>query len=175
MEGIHHKSVRVNRLNIHIAEKGEGPLVLFVHGFPELWYSWRHQILYLADHGYRAVAPDLRGYGNTTGALLDDPTKFTIHHLVGDLIGLLDAITNQEEKVFSSIILLKTLTVEWTTIEVYNRRYGLGMKECIHNGGFQRDVPLLEEVVVMEGVAHFINQDKPHETNNHILEFLNKF
>ncbi|KAJ9550047.1 hypothetical protein OSB04_022590 [Centaurea solstitialis] len=50
-----------------------------------------------------------------------------------------------------------------------------GMKEYIHNAGFQRDVPLFEEVVVMEGVAHFINQEKPHETNNHILEFLNKF
>ena len=49
------------------------------------------------------------------------------------------------------------------------------MKEYIHNGGFQTDVPLLEKVVVMEGVAHFVNQQKPHETNNHILEFLNKF
>ncbi|XP_024994213.1 uncharacterized protein LOC112527678 [Cynara cardunculus var. scolymus] len=100
MDGIQHKTVQTNGLNLHIAEKGEGPLVLFLHGFPELWYSWRHQIIYLADHGYRAVAPDLRGYGDTTGAPVNDPTKFTIHHLVGDLIGLLDAITNEDEKVF---------------------------------------------------------------------------
>ncbi|MFS7943630.1 putative soluble epoxide hydrolase [Helianthus anomalus] len=100
MEGIQHKFINVNGLNMHIAEKGEGPLVLFIHGFPELWYSWRHQIVYLADHGYRAVAPDLRGYGQTTGAPVNDHTKFTIHHVVGDIIGLLDAITNEGEKVF---------------------------------------------------------------------------
>ncbi|MFS7943635.1 putative soluble epoxide hydrolase [Helianthus anomalus] len=100
MEGIQHKFINVNGLNMHIAEKGEGPLVWFLHGFPELWYSWRHQILYFADHGYRAVAPDLRGYGQTTGAPLNDHTKFTIPHVVGDLIGLLDAITNEGEKVF---------------------------------------------------------------------------
>ncbi|KAJ0779752.1 putative soluble epoxide hydrolase [Helianthus annuus] len=84
MEGIQHKFINVNGLNMHIAEKGEGPLVLFLHRFPELWYTWHHQIVYLADHGYRAVAPDLRGYGHTTG----------------DLLGLLDAITNEGEKVF---------------------------------------------------------------------------
>ena len=50
-----------------------------------------------------------------------------------------------------------------------------GMKSYIHDGGFQKDVPLLEDVVVMEGVAHFINQEKPNETNECILEFLKKF
>ncbi|KAJ0911228.1 putative soluble epoxide hydrolase [Helianthus annuus] len=84
MEGIEHKTISVNGLNIHIAEKGQGQLVLFLHGFPELWYSWRHQIVYLADHGYRAVAPDLRGYGETTGAPVDDHTKFTLYHVVGE-------------------------------------------------------------------------------------------
>lgn len=100
MEGIVHKTISVNGLDMHIAEKGEGPIVLFVHGFPELWYSWRYQIVYLADHGYRAVAPDLRGYGNTAGAPVNDHTKFTFHHLGGDIIGLLDAITSEGEKVF---------------------------------------------------------------------------
>ncbi|PWA60457.1 epoxide hydrolase [Artemisia annua] len=100
MEGIEHKTISANGLNMHIAQKGQGPLVLFIHGFPELWYSWRHQIVYLADHGYRAVAPDLRGYGETTGAPLNDITKFTIHHLVGDMIGLIDAIASEGEKVF---------------------------------------------------------------------------
>ncbi|KAI3787193.1 hypothetical protein L1987_41477 [Smallanthus sonchifolius] len=100
MEGIQHKTVvSANGMNIHIAEKGDGPLVLLIHGFPELWYSWRHQIMYLADHGYRAVAPDLRGYGDTTGAPVNDHTKFSIIHLVADMIGLLDAITNEGEKV----------------------------------------------------------------------------
>ncbi|KVH95076.1 uncharacterized protein LOC112527675 [Cynara cardunculus var. scolymus] len=322
MEGIEHKTVSAIGINIHIAEKGEGPLVLFLHGFPELWYSWRHQILYLADHGYRAVAPDLRGYGETTGVPVNDHTKFTIHHLVGDLIGLLDAITNQGEKVFvvghdwgayiawylcmfrpervkalvnlsvpfipwnpngdlvkmlriaygedhymtrfqepgeieaefarlgTQQVVKKFLTfrdpepfyfpkgkgfrhspgdapvtlppwlseqdVEYFTTQLnkttfsgginYYRALNLnweltaawsgakvmvpskfiigdldltyhmpGIKEYIHNGGFRKDVPLLEEVVVMEGVAHFINQEKPDEINNYILQFLNKF
>ncbi|KAJ0914813.1 putative soluble epoxide hydrolase [Helianthus annuus] len=100
MEGIQHKFINVNGLNMHIAEKGEGPLVLFLHRFPELWYSWRHQIVYLADHGYRAVAPDLHGFGQTTGAPVHDHTKFTFPHVVGDMIGLRDAITKEGEKVF---------------------------------------------------------------------------
>lgn len=100
MEGIEHKMVSANGLNIHIAEMGKGPLVLFLHGFPELWYSWRHQIVYMAACGYRAVAPDLRGYGDTTGAPTGDHTKFTMLHVVGDIIALLDAITREDEKVF---------------------------------------------------------------------------
>ncbi|KAJ9550045.1 hypothetical protein OSB04_022588 [Centaurea solstitialis] len=328
MEGIQHKTISANGLNIHIAEKGEGPLVLFLHGFPELCKipgsapAWRHQILYLADHGYRAVAPDLRGYGDTTGAPVDDPTKFTIHHLVGDVIGLLDAITSEGEKVFvvghdwgafvawhlclfrpdrvkglvnlsvpfipwnpngemvqllraaygedhymvrfqepgdieAELVKIDTKTVmkkfltfrnpepfyfpkgkgfkhspndetvtlpTWLSeedVEYYATRldkngisgainyyrvipltwelssawrgakvtvpskfvigdldlvyYMPGMKEYIHNGGFQTDVPLLEEVVVIEDAAHFINQEKPDEINKHIIEFLKKF
>ncbi|XP_014628054.1 uncharacterized protein LOC114402206 [Glycine soja] len=50
---------------MHFAEKGEGPVVLFLHGFPDLWYCWRNQILNLSELGYHAVAPDLRGYGDT--------------------------------------------------------------------------------------------------------------
>ncbi|XP_047334698.1 epoxide hydrolase A-like [Impatiens glandulifera] len=100
MEEIVHKKVRVNGLDMHVAEKGNGPTILFIHGFPELWYSWRHQILYFADNGYRAVAPDLRGYGGTTGAPNDDVGKFTIMHLIGDLVSLLDAVAPAEEKVY---------------------------------------------------------------------------
>jgi pimeloyl-ACP methyl ester carboxylesterase len=48
-----------------IAEQGSGPLVLLCHGFPESWHSWRHQLTALSEAGYRAVAPDMRGYGQT--------------------------------------------------------------------------------------------------------------
>ncbi|KAF5175553.1 Epoxide hydrolase a, partial [Thalictrum thalictroides] len=75
---------------MHIAEKGEGPVVLLLHGFPELWYSWRHQIVSLASSGYKAVAPDLRGFGDT-----DAPTSFHSYsslHIVGDLIALIDLL-----------------------------------------------------------------------------------
>ncbi|GKC76873.1 alpha/beta hydrolases superfamily protein, partial [Tanacetum coccineum] len=67
MDKIHHKMVPVNGINMHVAELGKGPTVLLIHGFPELWYTWRHQIVFLASQGYHVVAPDLRGYGDTTG------------------------------------------------------------------------------------------------------------
>ena len=63
--GIEHRTVRGNGINIHLAEKGEGPIILFLHGFPEFWYSWRHQLHAFASLGYRATAPDLRGYGDS--------------------------------------------------------------------------------------------------------------
>ena len=55
--------IETNGIKMRIAQKGEGPLVLLVHGWPESWYSWRHQILSLSEQGYRVVAPDMRGYG----------------------------------------------------------------------------------------------------------------
>jgi len=60
-----HRSVSVNGLRLHIAESGQGPLVLLCHGFPECWYSWRHQLRALAEAGFHAVAPDMRGFGQT--------------------------------------------------------------------------------------------------------------
>jgi pimeloyl-ACP methyl ester carboxylesterase len=77
-------------LRMHIAEGGTGPLVLLLHGFPECWYSWRHQLTALAEAGYHAVAPDQRGYARTGGPAEAD--QYTIHHLVGDAVGLIDAL-----------------------------------------------------------------------------------
>jgi pimeloyl-ACP methyl ester carboxylesterase len=85
-----HRFVETNGIRMHIAEQGTGPLVLLCHGFPESWYSWRHQLRALAEAGYHAVAPDMRGYGQT-----DRPEpieQYTLLHLVGDMVGLLDAL-----------------------------------------------------------------------------------
>ena len=60
--------IESNGIQLNIAEQGEGPLVLLCHGFPESWYSWRHQIGALADAGFHAVAPDMRGYGKSDAA-----------------------------------------------------------------------------------------------------------
>lgn len=85
-----HRHVDTNGIRMHVAEAGRGFPVVLCHGFPELWYSWRHQLRALAEAGYRAIAPDQRGYGDTEApAALD---AYTIHHLVGDLTGLLDAL-----------------------------------------------------------------------------------
>jgi pimeloyl-ACP methyl ester carboxylesterase len=82
--------IESNGIRLNIAEQGEGPLVLLCHGFPESWYSWRHQIAALAASGFHAVAPDMRGYGNSDRPEAID--QYTMFHLVGDLVGLLDAL-----------------------------------------------------------------------------------
>src|SRR6267143_3222802 len=82
--------IECNGIHLNIAEQGEGPLVLLVHGFPESWFSWRHQIDALAAAGFRVVAPDMRGYGKSDAPQAID--QYTIFHLVGDLVGLLDAL-----------------------------------------------------------------------------------
>ncbi|CAK9148828.1 unnamed protein product [Ilex paraguariensis] len=317
MEKILHKNLYVNGINMHIAEIGEGPAVLFLHGFPELWYSWRHQMLSLSSKGYRTIAPDLRGYGDT-----DVPpyaTSYTAFHIVGDLVALLDALgldqaflvghdwgavmawyfclfrpdrikalvntsvvfhprspsrkpvpslrarfgddyyicrfqePGEAEEEFArvdtarlikkflicrqagplcvpkevgfggspdTIITLPSwlseedvnvyatkfeqtgftgglnyyramdlnweLTAPWTGVQIkvpvkfivgdldltYNTA---GVKEYIHSGTFKKFVPFLQEVVVMEGVAHFIQQEKPEEVSQHIFDFIQKF
>ena len=65
MAEVTHRFVDTNGICMHVAEQGTGPPVVLLHGFPESWYSWRHQLRALADAGYRAVAPDQRGYGGT--------------------------------------------------------------------------------------------------------------
>lgn len=319
MEGIEHTTVTVNGISMHIAAKGEGPLILFIHGFPDLWFSWRHQIAALSSSGYRCVAPDLRGFGDTDAPA--NPTAYTSLHVVGDLIGLLDAIAPSEDKVFvvghdwgaitawqlclyrpEKVRALVNLSVPFTPrnpkmkpLDALRAVYGpdyyicrfqepgdiesefaqigtervvkefltyrhpgplylpkgkgfghppdspivlpswLSEEECqyyatkydktgftgglnyyrtldlnweltapwtgaqvkvpvkfivgdldltynaprtkdyIHKGGMKRDVSLLEEVVVMEGVAHFLHQEKPLDINKHILDFFQKF
>lgn len=317
MEKITHKTIQVNGINMHVAEIGQGPPILFLHGFPELWYTWRHQMLSLASNGYRAIAPDLRGYGDT-----DAPpslTSYTVFHIVGDLVGLLDSLgleqvflvghdwgatiawtlclfrpdrikalvnlsvpfrprnpsvkpitalramlgddyymcrfqePGQAEEEFGRVdtaTLIKSflssrdpkppcvpkevglgaflgttdklptwlteedvayfatkyaqkgftgglnyyramdlnweLMAPWTGAQVkvpvkfivgdLDITYHIpGVQNYIHKGGLKKDVPILQEVVVMEGVAHFINQEKPEEISAHIFDFIEKF
>ena len=84
------RMIASNGIRLNIAEQGEGPPVLLCHGFPESWYSWRHQLAALAAAGFHAVAPDMRGYGKSDAPEAID--QYTIFHLVGDLVGVLDAL-----------------------------------------------------------------------------------
>jgi len=90
MPEVTHRMVETNGIRLHVAEQGEGPLVILCHGFPECWYSWRHQLGALAKAGFRAVAPDLRGYGRSDGP--EDVDKYTILHDIGDVVGLVEML-----------------------------------------------------------------------------------
>lgn len=320
MENIKHQNLSLNGINMHVAEIGEGPAVLFLHGFPELWYSWRHQMLYLSSKGYRAIAPDLRGYGDSDAP--SSPTSYTAFHIVGDLVALLNTLglekvflvghdwgaiiawylclfrpdrikalvnfscvfhyfdpknpskkpveemremfgddyyvcrfqapgdveeefagidtaelikaflTNREPRTpcipkggFQYLVQLTPPALpEWLTQEDvdyfaakhskngltgglnYYRAIDLnwelsapwidaqiqvpvkfvvgdldityyipGMQDYIHNGGFKKNVPNLQEVAVIPGAAHFITQEKPDDCNAHIYDYIRKF
>nr|CAD1816954.1 unnamed protein product [Ananas comosus var. bracteatus] len=299
MEGIVHRTVEINGIAVHVAEKGPvdgaGTGILLLHGFPELWYSWRHQIIGLAARGYRAIAPDLRGYGDTSAppsvnsytlfhlvamsspystpsnsprpdrvkALVNtsvahmprNPSVSPVHqikHLYGDNIyvcrfqepGVAEA---EFAEVGTKNVLRKILTMrdprpsslthkDWGStgeeialpswlseedLDYYVSKFektgftgGMNYYRCMnlnweltapwagakiqvptkfivgdldltyhypniqdymHKGGFKNEVPLLEEVVVLEGVGHFIQQERAEEVTDHIYNFIKKF
>uniref|UniRef100_A0A2N9IDJ0 AB hydrolase-1 domain-containing protein n=1 Tax=Fagus sylvatica TaxID=28930 RepID=A0A2N9IDJ0_FAGSY len=97
MDQIQHNFIHVRGLKLHLAEIGSGPhVVVFLHGFPEIWYTWRHQMMAVANAGFRAIAPDYRGYGLSDPP--PEPEKATFSDLISDLLGILDAL--QIDKVF---------------------------------------------------------------------------
>nr|AFK49627.1 unknown [Lotus japonicus] len=91
MDQIQHKFINVDSLKLHVAEIGTGQnVVVFLHGFPEIWYSWRHQMIALANAGFRAIAPDFRGYGLSDPP--PEPENATFSVLLSDLLAILDAL-----------------------------------------------------------------------------------
>ncbi|WP_067664525.1 alpha/beta fold hydrolase [Nocardia miyunensis] len=84
------RQVAVNGIELRVVEHGEGPLVVFCHGFPELGFSWRHQVFAFAEAGFRTLTPDMRGYGGSSRP--DRIEDYAMTTLCGDLVGLLDAV-----------------------------------------------------------------------------------
>src|ERR1700722_11356168 len=82
--------IATNGINLHVTEQGDGPPVLFCHGFPDTAYTWRRQMKAIAAAGYRAIAPDMRGYGRSSAPA--DANLYTPLQTAGDLVGLLDAL-----------------------------------------------------------------------------------
>lgn len=86
--------LKTNGITVRAAIEGSGPLLMMVHGWPELWYSWRHQIKTIAGAGFRVVAPDMRGYGGS-----DKPypvEAYDMDTLMADLLGLIDALGEEK-------------------------------------------------------------------------------
>lgn len=90
MPPIKESDIATNGIRLHVTEQGDGPAILFVHGFPDTAFTWRRQMQAVAAAGYRAIAPDMRGYGGSSAPA--DPTLYTPFQTAGDLVGLLDAL-----------------------------------------------------------------------------------
>jgi pimeloyl-ACP methyl ester carboxylesterase len=84
------RRIATNGIELAVHEQGEGPVVMLLHGFPELAYSWRHQIGAIADAGFRVIAPDQRGYGASDAPR--DSQTYSVKNLVADAVGVLDAL-----------------------------------------------------------------------------------
>lgn len=88
------RTISANGIDLFVLEQGEGPLVLLCHGWPELSYSWRHQIPALAEAGFHAVAPDMRGFGRSTAPA--DIDAYSIVDTVGDMVALVTALGEKQ-------------------------------------------------------------------------------
>jgi pimeloyl-ACP methyl ester carboxylesterase len=93
MEAFSHRVLAANDVRIHAVEAGNGPLVLLLHGFPESWYSWRHQLPALAGDGFRAVAIDVRGYGRSSSPPEIDAYRMLLH--VADSVETVTALGDE--------------------------------------------------------------------------------
>lgn len=87
-----HREISANGTRFHLAEMGDGPLVVLLHGFPQFWWSMRHQLEALAEAGYRAVAPDLRGYGGSD----KPPRGYDALTLASDIAGMIRALGSRD-------------------------------------------------------------------------------
>ncbi|MEZ5937968.1 MAG: alpha/beta hydrolase [Hyphomonadaceae bacterium] len=139
IEGVTMRMIETNGITLRVAEAGprDGPLVLLVHGWPESWYSWRHQIPAIAAAGYHVLAPDMRGYGGS-----DRPPNvedYDIHHTTGDLVGLVDAAGADKAIIighdWGSII-------AWNSMLLHPDRYSALYAMSVPYGGRGRVSPL---------------------------------
>ncbi|MBL4581891.1 MAG: alpha/beta hydrolase [Gammaproteobacteria bacterium] len=135
--GITFRFIESNGITMRIAEAGTGPLVLLAHGWPESWYSWRHQISMLAEMGYHVVAPDMRGYGETDKPM--DVDDYDINHVAGDLVGILDALDEE-----TAILVGHDwgAIVAWSTVLLHPTRFSALIAMSVPYGGRVAQSPM---------------------------------
>lgn len=148
---VRQRFVRTNGIRMHVAESGpdDGPAVLLCHGFPESWYSWRHQLRALGEAGYHVIAPDQRGYGQTDSP--DSIDEYTQLHLVGDLVGLLGELGVAQAVVVGHdwgapvawnaaalrpdrFVAIAALSVHWSGYHPYTGRPTDQMRQALQGG-----------------------------------------
>lgn len=128
--GVHFRTVETNGIKLRVAEMGEGPLVILVHGWPESWYSWRHQIPAIAAAGYHVIAPDMRGFGKS-----DKPPAvedYDIVHLSNDIVGLVDAMGAEKAILIGHDWGAVTT---WNTVLLHPERFSAMLAMSVPNGG----------------------------------------
>ncbi|MCL7043608.1 hypothetical protein MKW94_010789 [Papaver nudicaule] len=144
MDKIQHKYVDARGLKLHIAEIGTGDqVVVFLHGFPEIWYSWRHQMIAVANAGYRAIAPDFRGYG--LSEIPQEPENSTFLDLVHDLAAIFDSLAISKAFVIGKDFGASTAY----QFAILHPERVIGVVTCgipyVAPGGFQRFFSLVPE------------------------------
>src|SRR5271163_1122217 len=138
MPEVTHRMIETNGIRLHVAEQGEGPLIILCHGFPECWYSWRHQLPALAKAGFRAVAPDLRGYGRSDRP--EEVEKYTILDDIGDIVGLVDALGARQAVIVGHDV---GATIAWQTALLRPDRFRavIALSPPFRPRGFAGSVP----------------------------------
>lgn len=129
--GVKFKFIEANGIQFRIAVAGEnGPLVLLAHGWPESWYNWRHQISFLVDLGYRVVAPDMRGFGQSDAP--HEISAYDIKHLSADMVGIIDALGEKEAIMVGHDW---GAIVAWYTVLYYPERFPALIAMSVPYGG----------------------------------------
>ncbi|MFT4861056.1 MAG: pimeloyl-ACP methyl ester carboxylesterase [Pseudohongiellaceae bacterium] len=137
--GVSFRMIESNGITMRIAEAGSsGPLLLMAHGWPESWYNWRHQMTYFANAGYRVVAPDMRGYGQTDAP--EGVESYDIVTLAADMVGILDALGEEKAVMvghdWGSI-------VAWNTVLMHPTRFTALIAMSVPYGGRPLQSPMV--------------------------------
>lgn len=139
VQGFNTRMIETNGITLRVAEAGDAddPLIVLVHGWPESWYSWRHQIPALAEAGYHVIAPDMRGYGKSDKPA--DVEDYDILDTTSDIVGLLDALGEEKAIVvghdWGSII-------AWNSVLLHPDRFEALVAMSVPYGGRATEPPL---------------------------------
>ena len=140
VDGVTLRYIEVNDITMRIAEAGDdGPLILLAHGWPESWYSWRHQLKYLSELGYRVVAPDMRGYGGTDAPIAVD--DYNIENIAADMVGILDHLGEERAVMVGHDW---GAIVAWQTVQFYPNRFDGLIAMSVPFAGRQERSPMVE-------------------------------
>jgi pimeloyl-ACP methyl ester carboxylesterase len=139
IDGVTFRFIESNGIRMRIAESGDsGPLILFAHGWPESWYNWRHQMKFFSAAGYRVVAPDMRGYGESDKP--DNVDDYDIYHLADDMVGILDALGEEQAIMvghdWGSI-------VAWHSVLIHPERFSALVAMSVPYGGRAPQSPMV--------------------------------